>query len=233
MFDFLFHKGSKMKVGSKSAPVRRALNFESLENRELLSVAPLTYDLLSREPDYLQSNWFEQLEERTISATIETDGIIENEWLIQFNQESLKQLYSVSKAADYLDDYGVTVICGLGSPGTLQVRVNADSISLQNKVLAGISGLEYWEPNYAIVSNSVADEVNDTYADRQWYLDTINVLPAWEKTQGESVVVAVIDSGIQLDHPDLQANVWTNLDEIPDNGLDESNLSDKEHPVTN
>ena len=32
------------------------------------------------------------------------------------------------------------------------------------------------------------------------------------------VVVAVIDTGVQLDHPDLQDMLWTNAGEIPGNG---------------
>lgn len=37
----------------------------------------------------------------------------------------------------------------------------------------------------------------------------INVLPAWEKTTGRNeVLVAVVDEGVQYNHPDLAANMW-------------------------
>ncbi len=39
----------------------------------------------------------------------------------------------------------------------------------------------------------------------------------------ETVIVAVIDSGVDVEHEDLQANVWINEDEIPDNGIDDDN----------
>jgi hypothetical protein len=55
IFDLFLIKPDKKK--QKSVPSCRALHFESLENREMLSVGPLLYDF----PDYLQSNWFEQL----------------------------------------------------------------------------------------------------------------------------------------------------------------------------
>lgn len=59
--------------------------------------------------------------------------------------------------------------------------------------------------------------VNDTYFDNQWGLENtmynyntdINVCAAWEYTKGvPSVKVAVVDMGIQLNHPDLQ-NIYS------------------------
>ncbi|WOD44994.1 S8 family peptidase [Hwangdonia lutea] len=41
--------------------------------------------------------------------------------------------------------------------------------------------------------------------------------------KGKSVIVAVIDSGIDIDHEDLNANIWTNTKEIPNNGKDDDN----------
>ena len=39
--------------------------------------------------------------------------------------------------------------------------------------------------------------------------------------KGKKVIVAVIDSGIDIDHEDLRSVVWTNEDEIPNNGIDD------------
>lgn len=39
--------------------------------------------------------------------------------------------------------------------------------------------------------------------------------------EGETVIVAVLDSGIDIEHEDLEGVIWTNIDEIPDNGIDD------------
>lgn len=61
----------------------------------------------------------------------------------------------------------------------------------------------------------------DPYYIKQWYLKTINAEQAWQVTKGSpSIVVAVLDTGVDIDHPDLQDNIWTNPGEIPGDGLD-------------
>ena len=54
-------------------------------------------------------------------------------------------------------------------------------------------------------------------------LKRIGTTAAWDVTQGEGVVVAIVDTGIDYNHPDISANVWTNAAEIPDNGIDDDN----------
>jgi len=54
----------------------------------------------------------------------------------------------------------------------------------------------------------------------------MNIWDAWKnyplsKEETRTIVVAVIDTGIDYRHPDLRDNMWTNPNEIPDNGIDD------------
>lgn len=73
---------------------------------------------------------------------------------------------------------------------------------------------------------------NDTFSNLQYYLKMLNVPAAWNKvTQSNEAIVAVIDDGININHPDLTDNIWVSpdakygankiknfaWDEVPDN----------------
>ena len=80
---------------------------------------------------------------------------------------------------------------------------------------------------------------NDTYLSSQWQYRCegngkplsksvegadIDVYDAWRLTGGDpSIIVAVVDEGVDFNHPDLKANMWVNAKEIPGNGIDDDN----------
>jgi subtilisin family serine protease/subtilisin-like proprotein convertase family protein len=100
-------------------------------------------------------------------------------------------------------------------------------------VAATLPGVKWIEPN--LVRKSTRVPVDPSY-DQQWQLNNtgqnilgVNGVPgadvdterAWDITTGSrDVVIAVIDTGVQLDHPDLRANIWVNPGEIPGDFLD-------------
>ncbi len=50
----------------------------------------------------------------------------------------------------------------------------------------------------------------------------IDAEPAWNLTKGSrAVVVGIVDEGVDINHPDLAANVWKNPGEIPNNSIDD------------
>lgn len=62
---------------------------------------------------------------------------------------------------------------------------------------------------------------NDPLFSEQWYLKKIGAPKAWDIATGnKKVVVAVIDTGVDLTHPDLKKNLWKNKKEIPNDAID-------------
>jgi hypothetical protein len=62
---------------------------------------------------------------------------------------------------------------------------------------------------------------NDSLLESQNYLNQIKAFDGWEiRRQSPEVVIAVIDSGVDIDHPDLENNIWRNKDEIDKDGID-------------
>ncbi len=82
---------------------------------------------------------------------------------------------------------------------------------------------------------SISVEQRETIPDdnlffEQWGLEAIGATQVWDQTTGgeiyqtgEKIVVAVLDDGFLVDHPDLIDNIWINSDEIPGNGIDDDN----------
>ena len=63
------------------------------------------------------------------------------------------------------------------------------------------SGLvEYAEQDVYVYANA---DPNDPYYPRQWHYRSIGLPAAWDVVIGSPVIVAVLDSGIRFDHPDL------------------------------
>ncbi|NOX61833.1 MAG: S8 family serine peptidase [Chloroflexi bacterium] len=84
--------------------------------------------------------------------------------------------------------------------------------------LRSTSAVRWAEPNYYVEALAAP---NDPLWPDQWWQQTIATLSAWDIAWGaKEVVVAVVDTGVDLNHPDL-GPLWFNEDEIPDNRVDD------------
>jgi len=77
----------------------------------------------------------------------------------------------------------------------------------------------YAEPNLIVRATKTA---NDTYYSQLEHLPIIHAPEAWDLSTGEQeVVIAIIDTGVMVDHPDLKDNIWVNEGEIAGNKIDD------------
>ena len=84
--------------------------------------------------------------------------------------------------------------------------------------------IEAVEFNY--VRQTQASEIipNDPRFEEQWNLPLIDMPGAWAIEKGDpEVIVAVVDTGFDYTHGDLASQTWINVDEIPNNGIDDDN----------
>lgn len=85
--------------------------------------------------------------------------------------------------------------------------------------------IDFAQPNYIATGALVPDDpyYTSTYysKDHLWGLHKIQMEESWEVSSGEGIVVAVVDSGIDYNHEDINGNIWQNADEVIGDGNDD------------
>lgn len=102
--------------------------------------------------------------------------------------------------------------------GSVYRRVNSIVMQLQQSGL-----VRYAEPDSVMQATAIP---NDPRYNELWGLDTIQAEQAIEQLalinpQATDVIVGVIDTGVDYNHPDLAANMWINVGEVAGNGIDD------------
>ncbi len=123
-----------------------------------------------------------------------------NIWLLKFNKNIPHQAFL---DALYMND------------NVMEVQSN-HSVELRNTIPNDIDYSSQWQYNNTGQSGGTVGA--DLDAELAWDVTTGGLTPF-----GDTIVVAAIDEGFDMSHPDLVENLWVNHNEIPNNGIDDDN----------
>lgn len=158
------------------------------------------------------------------------DAHAESNDLLQFQKFIVK--YKDLSGASQLQPSGKTKKTYLVEGVTIRTLTkDMDVLEFQNddvkeQTLAELSDdprVDFIEPDYPLVESDDDDiEQDASLLSQQWFHQALNSSSAWNYTTGsQQIVVAVVDSGIDYNHPDLKNNIWHNAGEIAGNGRDD------------
>ena len=218
------HRRRTWRRGCPAAEAVRGqrTGFESLEPRRVLAAGAVAID----------PGWFAAVDSMAAVSSMSVAGA-RQEWLVQLTPEATRGLGGPVEADRALAAAlpGVRVLRGLGGSG--QLLVSAPEAGLAAESLAALPVVALVEPN-GLVTAAASEPDDPRFQDGSlWGLSNrglygglagadIDAPAAWEVTTGEAdMVVAIIDGGVDISHPDLSPNVWRNPGEIPGNGIDD------------
>jgi len=218
----------------------KALALEALEDRSLFNAAGMD--------ELISPQWFadlgasDALSHAGASGWTSTslDGPQESaqtqqnvyDWIVRFSAPALEAITSVAQTASLLVGSGVEfeALRGLGLVGQVLVRSYGAPADAAQRALAANPNVDHFELDALQQLQAVP---NDLSYGRLWGLENvgqtggrvdadIDAAAAWNLSTGSrSVVVAVIDTGVDYNHPDLRTNIWRNPGEIAGNGVDD------------
>lgn len=152
-------------------------------------------------------------------------------WIVQLQRNPAQTLGSVAETASLLTQspFPFQIVRGLGQVGLVLVETQGARQDVVAGWLSASPNVAWFEPDAPIHLNEVP---NDPSYATLWGLENggqmggtvdadIDAAAAWNLGVGShSIIVGVIDTGVNYNHPDLAANIWTNPGEIPGDATD-------------
>ena len=159
----------------------------------------------------------------SFKKVVDSNNYKKGEILVKFNENtSNTEITSIfeSQALNVEKEISENLFLASFDSGKIKMLNLMDKLNKNGKIA-------FAEPNYIRSRSSAIPEDNPRFA-FQWGLNNqensidINVKKAWKITKGSpSVVIGVIDSGIDINHEDIYNNIWENKAEIAGNLIDD------------
>ncbi|MES2994923.1 MAG: S8 family serine peptidase [Patescibacteria group bacterium] len=155
-------------------------------------------------------------------APIDPDTYVPGEVIVKFKEQhiDLEEEQGVEESEALIEKLDLTTE-NLIEGQNVAVLGTETSIERTIALLEANPEVEYAEPNYI---RTVDVATTDTHITKQWALDNIGQIfatdasgtadadidapEAWALSKGTGIVIAVIDTGIDYEHPDLMDNMW-------------------------
>lgn len=179
----------------------------------------------------LLNNNSDKLSNNVSFGEFNNEQIIEGRLLVGYeNKEAVNKIKKLLNGEVYIEIPEIKVV-GIKFNGTVKEAYSKlKSLKLE--------GIKYVEPSFkrelidptpGIVDDTITKNIDGVSEDSLWGLDKIGAKGAWQVATGTNVIVAVVDTPIDAQHPDLQGQFVTGFDPVTGNLImpDEDYENDK------
>ena len=134
---------------------------------------------------------------------------VPGEIVVKFRDMGPGKNFSARVAGEVAQSVNATVISSIPRLGIQRLRVPPEKVRpVLSKLREDKTRVERAEPNrYIYATERIPDDLRWK---EQWNLPKIGMPKAWDRIAEVKVLVAVVDTGIDYEHPELKANIWTN-----------------------